>query len=213
VAYVVVRGWEWILDPFNGYTVKGTYQYLTMHDTSLATGLFDAAWLKYVLLKVSVFIWRLLRNRLPIKDNLLRRRVLHHEDIICAGGCGCQETTSHLFFRCDFFGSLWHLVYQWIGIIFTPPESVRDHLHQFGHLAGLPRFTHSFLQVIWHADCWVVWKERNNRIFSHTAKDLETLLESVKFLSFAWLKAKRIPSAFSYADWWRHPLLCMGVRE
>jgi len=35
--------WWWILDPFNGYTVKGAYQYLTMHNTSLETGLFDAA--------------------------------------------------------------------------------------------------------------------------------------------------------------------------
>ena len=90
--------WRCILDPFNGYTVKGTYQYLTMPDTSMETSLFYAAWLKYVLLKVFVFVWQLLRPRLPTKDNLLRRRVIHHEDIICAGWCGCQETTGHLFF-------------------------------------------------------------------------------------------------------------------
>jgi len=95
--------------------------------------------------KVSVFVWHLLCNRLPTKDNLFRRRVLHHDDTVFVGGCGCPETMGHLFFRCDFFGSLWHLIYQWIGINFTPPVSVREHLHQFGHLAGLPRFTHSFL--------------------------------------------------------------------
>jgi len=110
-----------------------------MLDTSLKTGLFDAAWLNFVSLKVSVFVWRLLRNRLPTKDNLLRRRVLHHDDILCVGGCGCPETTVHLFFQCDLFSSLWHPVFQWISITFTPLESVCEHLHQFGHLAGLPR--------------------------------------------------------------------------
>jgi len=203
--------WRWILDHISGYTVKGTYQYLTMSAIPIETGLFNATWLKHVPLKVSVFVWRLLRSRLPIKDNLLRRRVLSPDDTICAGGCGCPESVGHLFFHCDFFGSLWHLIYQWIGIIFTPPQTVREHLHQFGHLAGLPQSTHSFLQVIWHAGCWVVWKERNSRIFSHTTQDLAHLLDSVKFMSFAWLKAKMLTFAFSYTDWWRHPLICMGV--
>jgi hypothetical protein len=176
---------RWTLDPINGYSVKGTYKFLTMSDTTLENDLYDAAWLKQVPLKVSVFVWRLLRNRLPTKDNLLRRRVLHHDDIHCIGGCGHPETMDHLFFRCDIFVSLWYLVYQWIGINFTPPESVRDHFHQFSHLAGLPRVTYSFLQVIWHAGCWVVWKERNNRIFSEKAHDLVNLFDSVKFMSFS----------------------------
>ena len=154
----ILDRWRWLLDPVNGYSVKGTYQYLTMPDSAQETGLFDAAWLKQVPLKVSVFVWRLLRSRLSTKDNLIRRRVLHHEDTLCIGGCGYPKTTYHLFFHCDTFGRLWHLVYQWININFTPPEFVRDHIHQFGYLAGAPRFTHSFLQVIWHAGCWVIWK-------------------------------------------------------
>jgi len=44
--------WRWGLDPINGYSVKGTYQFLTLSDTSLEHGLFDAAWLKEVPLKV-----------------------------------------------------------------------------------------------------------------------------------------------------------------
>lgn len=102
--------WRWILDCTNGYSVKGTYQYLTMPDTELDTGLFDATWLKQVPQNVSVFIWRLLRSRLPTKDNLLRRRVLHDEDSLYVGGCGYLETTYHLFFNCNIFGSLWYLL-------------------------------------------------------------------------------------------------------
>jgi len=205
--------WRWVLDHFSGYSVKGTYKYLTLPTTPVETGLYDAAWVKHVPLKVSVFVWCLLRNRLPTKDNLLRRRALHQDDIICVGGCGCQETSHHLFIRCDIFGGLWHRIYQWLDISFIPLELVRDNLHQFGNLAGLPQFTHSFLQVIWHACVWLIWKERNNNIFNHKTKDVVLLLDSVKLTSFLWLKANKLTSAFSYTDWWRDPLLCMGVRD
>ena len=32
-------------------------------------------------------------------------------------------------------------------------------------------------------------------------------------ISFCWLKAHKLTSAFSYNDWWRYPLTCMGVME
>jgi len=88
-----------------------------------------------------------------------------------------------------------------------------DHLHHLGQLESVPRFTHTFLKVIWHGTAWVIWKERNNRIFNNKIQDVVHLLETVKFLSFSWLKANFPTSAFSYTDWWRYPLLCMGVGE
>jgi len=50
-------------------------------------------------------------------------------------------------------------------------------------------------------------------IFKLEVADLCNLLDNVKFMYFLWLKANRLTSAFSYNDWWRHPLLCMSVRE
>ena len=164
--------WSWVLDPLNGYSVRGTYQYLMTSVDHADRVVVDMVWLKQVPLKVSVSVWRLLRNRLPTKDNLLRRRVLHHDDTICVGGCDSQETAVHFLLRCDIFGSLWQLIYQWIGISFIPPESVADHLHHFGQLAVLPRFTYTFLKVIWHATVWVLWKERNNKIFNSKIQDM-----------------------------------------
>ena len=79
-------------------------------------------------------------------------------------------------------------------------------------VTGLPRVTHSFFKVIWHACVWTVWKERN-MIFKNKAKDMTQLLDIVKFVSFSWLKANMLTTTFSYNDWWRHPLTCMGVME
>ena len=209
----VLDRWRWALDPIKGYSVKGTYQYFTSSESLVERGTSHMVWLKHVPLKVSVFVWRLLRNRLPTKDNLIRRRALQQENNSCVGGCLILETSVHLILHCNFFGSLWNLIYKWIGISFISPNLVTDHLHHFGNLAGLLRYTHIYLQVIWHSTTWVIWKERNNRIFKNKAQDLFKLVDFVKLLSFSWLKAKLLSSAFGYNDWWRNPLLCMGIRE
>jgi len=144
---------------------------------------------------------------LSTKDNLARRLVLYQADTACVGGCGSQEAAVHFILRCDIFNSLWHLIYKWVGISFIAPDSVADHFHHFGRLAGLPRYVHSYLQVVWHTTVWVIWKERNNQILKRKAQDLIKLLDYVKFMSFSWLKAKLLTFAFSYNDWWRNPIM------
>ena len=59
---IITDRWIWLLDPVNGYSVKGTYHFLTSVDEPLARGMFDDVWHKYVPLKVSLFSWRLLCN-------------------------------------------------------------------------------------------------------------------------------------------------------
>jgi len=207
----ILDRWRWLLDPIHGYSVKGTYSYLTAPSFTPERGLSVDLWKKQVPLKVSVFAWRLLRNQIPTKDNLFRRRVIPLDDTSCSGGCGSSETMDHLLIHCDYFGMVWHRIYQWLGISFTAPASASDHLYHFGHLAGLPRLSHSFMTVIWMATVWVIWKERNNRIFNQKIDTLDHSVDKVKFMSFSWLQANMPTFAYSYNDWWRHPLPCMGV--
>jgi len=168
-------------------------------------------WHKDIPEKLSVFAWRLLRNRLPTKDNLLRRRVLHHDDTMCVGGCGCPETTVHLFLICDIFGSTWSFLWCWLGIDFVPSGVLGEHFDQFARMAGMPRCTHSFFRVIWLACVWVIWKERNNCVFKNAMSDPCNLFDKVNLNSFMWLKSNKPSFSYYYHDWCRHPLLYMGV--
>jgi len=67
------------------------------------------------------------------------------------------------------------------------------------------------MTVIWMATVWVIWKERNNRIFNQKIDTLDHSVDKVKVMSFSWLQANMPTFAYSYNDWWRHPLPCMGV--
>jgi hypothetical protein len=203
--------WRWLLDPIHGYSVKGAYHFLTTTGQPLDRTLVDDVWQKHIPSKVSVFVWRLLRNRLPTKDNLVQRQVIQNSDTACITGCGGLETATHLFLHCNIFSSLWYNVYRWLHISSVTPSNIRQHFIQFTSMAGLPRSTYTFLKIIWFASVWVLWKERNNRVFQNKVSTPYALVEQVKLNSFLWLKSKQVNFGYSYHDWWQHPILCMGV--
>lgn len=137
-----------------------------------------------------MFVWRLLHNRLPTEVNLMQRHVLLQTHTACI-----SETATHLFLHCDIFGSLWSHVWRWLHLSLVLPADIRQFFIQFTFMAGSPRFTHSFLQIIWFASVWVLWKERNNRVFQNSLSDPSTLVEQVKMHSFLWLKFQQIGRA------------------
>ncbi|GAU16975.1 hypothetical protein TSUD_37330 [Trifolium subterraneum] len=112
--------WQWQPDPVGGYTVP---------------------------LKVSIFTWRLLRDRLPTKTNLVTRGILSSAAHFCVTGCGEAESAHHLVISCSTSGSLWTLVCSWIGITPVHSTSIRDHFVQFTCLAGGSRARRFFLQL------------------------------------------------------------------
>jgi len=58
-----------------------------------------------VLLKVSVFAWRLLRDKLTTKSNLAIRGLISSEACLCVSGFGLVETAHHLFLTRTTFAS------------------------------------------------------------------------------------------------------------
>lgn len=62
---------------------------------------------------INLSFWRLFYNRLPTRDNLVKRDVITPDNSRCTGGCGQEETASHLLFQCHSFTGLWtHVIRQ-----------------------------------------------------------------------------------------------------
>ncbi|GAU19474.1 hypothetical protein TSUD_77180 [Trifolium subterraneum] len=141
--------WIWRPDPIRGYSVRGAYQLLTSHQSISLIDTEDLIWHKQIPLKVSIFAWRLLRNRLPTKDNLANRGIITAEAQSCVAGCGALESAQHLFISCNTFGSLWTSVRSWLGVSSADPLDLADHFSQFTFFAGSTRVRCSFVQLIW----------------------------------------------------------------
>jgi len=109
------------------------------------------------------------------------------------------------------FERVWFLICHWLGVSFVSLGYIKDHYSQFIQLMELPRSTHFYLKVIWFVCVWTIWKERDNRVFTDTVIDPLCIVEKLKLNSFLWLSSNYVPIAFGFHDWWRHPLLCMGI--
>jgi hypothetical protein len=72
----VIDRWVWRYDPDCGYSIRGAYNILIALDAQVSADTSDLILHKQVPLKVLVLAWRLLRDRLPTKDNLVRRHII-----------------------------------------------------------------------------------------------------------------------------------------
>ncbi|GAU48878.1 hypothetical protein TSUD_406570, partial [Trifolium subterraneum] len=154
--------WQWLPDLGNCYTVRGAYQLLTARyvvPLDVAAGLI---WHPQDPLKVPILAWRLLRDRLPTKVNMINRGILPAATHFCVSGCGAAKTAQHLFLSCSTFGSLLASVSSWIGSSLVKLQTLSDHFVQFTSSACGARACRSFMQLIWFACVWVVWTERNH---------------------------------------------------
>ncbi|GAU24552.1 hypothetical protein TSUD_148930 [Trifolium subterraneum] len=139
--------WEEELQPdlANGYSIRSAYQILTSQEIEPLSAAVDVIWHKQVALKVSILVWRIMRDRLPTKENLAAQDIITPVAHLCVSGCGDIESAQHIFLSCNTFGSLWSFVRSWIGFSAADPQSVPDHFLQFTYSLGGTRARRSFL--------------------------------------------------------------------
>lgn len=143
----VYNTWRWLLDPIHGYSVRGSYCFLTS-----TVIWWTELWLMMSGIntsKVSLLAWRLLRNRLPTKDNLVHCGILPSNYMACVDGCASTESTTHLCLHCTFSWELWSYVWNWLGISSVSTSELRRHFTQFTKMASMPIFSHLFFKIIW----------------------------------------------------------------
>jgi hypothetical protein len=90
------------------------------------------------------------------------------------------------------------------GMIFS-------HSNHFGGLGGFSRKSRMVFTIIWIAVLFVIWKDRNNRIFHNKMDQLVALVQKVKLQTFWWLKAHYIMFDFGYLFGRSQPLVCLQV--
>jgi len=142
---------------------------------------------------------------------LRARGVIDTDASLCVSGCGQVEDARNLFLSCTCIGSLWPLVRFWIGFNGVDHQDISDHFIQFTNYTGGLKSRRSFLQLIWLLTAWILWNERNNRLFKQKECSIDQLLDKVKYYSLWWLKVKNASFVFGENLWWSSPLSCLGI--
>ena len=114
-------------------------------------------WKSSCTLKIKVFAWMLIMDRLNTKD-MVERRHWHMEDGVHCRLCPLQvrETRDHLFFNCNFSVRVWN----YLQIDWPAGNSMSDVAIQARNDFDKP----FFFEVVFAA-CWNIWIIRNAKVF------------------------------------------------
>ncbi|GJV20039.1 RNA-directed DNA polymerase, eukaryota [Tanacetum coccineum] len=78
----------------------------------LPSDVISTRWVKYVLIKINVFVWRARLDRLPTRVNLDRRGVIIYS-VLCPLCEAVSEDISHVLFRCDLASHIFRRICRW----------------------------------------------------------------------------------------------------
>ena len=111
--------WIWSLSMDGSFTVRETRQYID--DIILPSLDTPTRWCKSLPIKVNIFMWRAMLDRLPHRLNLSRKGL--DLQTICCPVCNFNvESTDHILFSCELASNIWRRVQMWSGYQF--PTSI-----------------------------------------------------------------------------------------
>ncbi|XP_057774946.1 uncharacterized protein LOC130993927 [Salvia miltiorrhiza] len=138
----------------------------------------DWIWENYIPVRRLIVCWRIIQNRLPTLDVLIRQGTLGPNRCSLCGAA--EETLSHLFWECSVVRPIWMDFLGWF------------HQGDFKHCLDI----HSFLVLAWNAKfssqvnsfwklgvlslLWRIWKGRNRVVFNDESFDPRAVMSFVK---------------------------------
>ena len=150
--------------------------------------IFKTIWKLKIPPRTAIFSWRLIKDRLPTRYNLIRRNVSIQESECPL--CGYeQEKAGHLFFNCKMTRGLWWESMRWNQVVGALSVSPASHFVQFYDGFGAGR-NHSRWCGWWIALTSSIWQHMNLLIFQGNLFDSSKVMEDALFLAWSWLKVR-----------------------
>jgi len=146
--------WTWGGDSSGKYSMGNAYTLLNRVLSSVTQDeVFKAIWKLKISSKASIFTWRLIRDRLPTRNNL--RRGMEINDASCPFCRSHEEDESHLFFSCVKILPLWWESMSWVNIVGAFSEILKNHFLQLSY-CNSDGFKGQRWQSWWIALTWCI---------------------------------------------------------
>lgn len=168
--------WRWSSSEL--FSVKSAYQFLG--DGGVIVKCFHRLWTIRTPLKVKIFTWLLLKNKVITSENLLKKGWSGEDRYVyCLEE---SETVDHLFAGCACVTALLERLLP-NKRFFRNSASVKGIWDVNGRIEGAQGGRElATIAATW----WIVWLERNRRIFVKTKRQLGYLLVEIRSLIDFW---------------------------
>ncbi|KAL6545130.1 hypothetical protein OROHE_009795 [Orobanche hederae] len=204
--------WCWGAKPDGIFMVKEAYDIVvSLHYGD--SGVDDRAaasatvWKALAPLKQQVFAWRLLRDRIPTRDNLAKRMEVSSEGQLCPCCALVPESGEHLFLRCKKMEVLWRKLAGWIGTTWVAPLRLIDHFKSFSASLGGKKINLR-LSGLWICITWIIWRWRNKVIFENGEWDFKRMEDEIRCRYWSWCAVKGFANPNESFIEWSNGNLC-----
>lgn len=165
--------WCWKDSKTGEYSVGTAYKwFLKEGDTPAWT---KAVWSKACIPKHAIVWWLCMKNRLPVKSKLEKFMQITIECELCNSA---KEDREHLLVECPYSGTVWDAITQWMKMQkpqLPLEEWVQDIIQDKGKK---PAKDIQYLSIA--ATIYMIWKERNKRLFKHKGRQTDELILSIQ---------------------------------
>ncbi|XP_071699505.1 uncharacterized protein [Rutidosis leptorrhynchoides] len=200
--------WHWNLDGDNPFSVKKLSGMCDEKLLSIGSNLSSTLRNNLVPKNVEVFVWRLMKKRLPVRIELDKRGVDLHS-VRCPICDDDIETTDHTLLFCSFAQDIWSRINSWWGLGSFSNLSFNEILRGNSGVSMSP-----FGKKIWQAIEWIsayyIWKNRNNRVFRGNTWSVAVTLNEIQVKSFEWISVRNRGKKFDWYTWLSNPLIYLS---
>nr|GEU86748.1 RNA-directed DNA polymerase, eukaryota [Tanacetum cinerariifolium] len=145
-------------------------------------------WVKYIPIKINVFVWCARRDFLPTRVNLSRRGFLL-ESSSCPLCLSSEKNIHHVLFGCGLAENIFRRICQWWELDWQAFESFLDWNYWFSliHLSSkVKALSEGVFSVVW----WSIWGFRNRTIYNEMPPRRSVLFDDIVSLSFNWFSSR-----------------------
>ncbi|KAE8717060.1 hypothetical protein F3Y22_tig00110065pilonHSYRG00307 [Hibiscus syriacus] len=159
---------------------------------SCATGSKESQfWLKIVWRgvvppKAETFLWQIVKQKLAVKSELIKRGVQGIDDVLCPLCKKVEESSSHLFFTCPVVWLLWNKFLQFWNFSSVLHADAKMFLLCWDELKS----NSTIWSFIPGAIIWTIWKTRNFIVFEGGKLDQLELFFLARVRLASWFLAK-----------------------
>ncbi|GKB51195.1 RNA-directed DNA polymerase, eukaryota, reverse transcriptase zinc-binding domain protein, partial [Tanacetum coccineum] len=156
-------------------------------------------WNQYLPIKVNVFVWRLMLNRLPSRVNLDRRNI-EVDSLLCPSCLEDVETINHTFFNCDLTKDLWALLAKWWELDVPVCGNFSDWKNWLDSV-GISSKARIYLDGVGGTLLWSIWNFRNCLVFSSSPPKKSLLWDNIVYQAFLWISSRNPKCNLSWIGW------------
>nr|TKR85033.1 hypothetical protein D5086_0000251720 [Populus alba] len=167
--------WVWTGQPSGKFTIHSAWELL--RDRRPLNTLHLLLWFKGHIPRQSFILWLASMGRLHTMDRLQMAGIISNASCIL---CGLHtETHGHLFFECPTSQLVWQTVNAKANIYW--PCCTWQNLLQWGttHYSRKKDIQHLIARLVLSASVYILWHERNKRVFNHQYQSAANIAEEV----------------------------------